>query len=208
MAEKGSAADPVVVSGSVELAVGAEVALDAATLAALESITADTELPAAAALADNQTNNDAVPQVGARLMMFDPALGWQRVRGTATNGLEVASRPVEGVVDEAGAEMAFTTVEVNATNDGSNTVIAAPGAGLKVRVLNLSLALSGAGTAQVLSGATSKMRVRAAADGGGQVVEGSPHSPVIECGTNEALIVSNPASVDSFGHVTYIVVPA
>lgn len=51
--------------------------------------TVDTELPAAAALGDNEANATAVPSAGARLMFFDGTT-WDRVRGNSTDGLTVS----------------------------------------------------------------------------------------------------------------------
>lgn len=58
-------------------------ALDQLVGAIAVSVTADTELPAAAALADN-TANPTVPAVGSFLMVFDGAT-WDRWTGAVTN---------------------------------------------------------------------------------------------------------------------------
>ena len=65
--------------GATTLAALETIELGATTLAALETITADTELPAAAALADN-TANPTVPGVGAFLMGWDVTnANWDRI---------------------------------------------------------------------------------------------------------------------------------
>jgi hypothetical protein len=80
------------------------------------SITADTELPAAAALADN-TSNPTVPAVGAFGMLFDGST-WDRAPGTSAGGAFV-SGPIAH-------DAAITGTGVNAQLVGGRASTAVP----------------------------------------------------------------------------------
>ena len=58
------------------------------------TVTADTELPAAAALADNMAN-PTTPLIGACVMGYDGA-NWDRIRGDSVNGLETYNSNTAG----------------------------------------------------------------------------------------------------------------
>lgn len=77
------------ITGTISLPTGAatEATLSSIDSALAGTLTVDTELPAAAALADD-TANPTVPGVGAFGMMFDGTT-WDRVRGTSADGLLV-----------------------------------------------------------------------------------------------------------------------
>jgi hypothetical protein len=81
------------------------------------ALSIDTELPAAAALADN-TANPTVPGVGAFLMAYDGAT-WDRVPGTSANGLSVNISNASVAVDsELPAAAALADATANPTVPG------------------------------------------------------------------------------------------
>lgn len=101
----------------------------------------------------------------------------------------------------------IASATINATADGDNTVVAAPGAGRRLVILGFLLTTTAAAADVVLkSGATEKGRFVTGAAGGGAVWDGGPQNPAFQCGTNEAFIVNNPAGVDTKGIVSYMVV--
>lgn len=128
----------------------------------------------------------------------------QSVLPTKTNaGDEVAVRQtVLDPVDDAGAVVQIKFALVNATADGDNTILAAV-ASKKIRVLAYSLSVSLTGTITVKSAATEKAKL-SLTTGTPAPFAGSLYTPAFETGVNEALIVNNPAGVDTFGHITYI----
>lgn len=84
---------------------GVTVASEALGDIAVSSVTADTELPAAAALADN-TATPTAPAVGAFGMVYDGAT-WDFMRGTAADGVQVNSELAAAVA--AGDSMSNPT---------------------------------------------------------------------------------------------------
>jgi hypothetical protein len=101
------------------------------------------------------------------------------------------------------------TLRVNATSDGDNTVIAAPGANKRIRVLGYQLRFVGAGLAvTVKSGAAGTVHldeVGAAAPGQRLDYTGTVDGQAFNCDPNAALVVNNAAGADTLGHVTYYV---
>lgn len=102
------------------------------------------------------------------------------------------------------------SASISATADGDNTIVAAPAAGYKIRVLGYILNVNAAGTVQWKSGAaTAKSGAMEFVDGGGVAApmcvpgEGSFW---FECAAAEALVLSTAAGVDGLGHVSYLVV--
>lgn len=108
-------------------------------------------------------------------------------------------------VDDEGALTASAPLfaRINADADGDNTVIPAQGPGNKIRVLGYALTVSAAGMITIRSGATALVEYTLPANGG--VSYGGP-TPAFETNANEALIINNPATVDTNGHLTYTVV--
>jgi len=82
------------------------------------TVTVDTELPAAAALAD-ATANPTTPLAGAALELYNGTT-WDRVRGDTTNGIDVDVTRVTGTV---------TTSQTPATSGG---LTIGPGSGAKL----------------------------------------------------------------------------
>jgi hypothetical protein len=111
------------------------------------------------------------------------------------------------------------SAKIEADDDAAtNTVVADPGDGFKIRVLGYVLALTGAGTAKWQSGASTELSGDIEfVDAGGAT---APLAPVVpgagpndqpfwfECNESEALnLVLTGASALGKGHVTYQIVP-
>lgn len=94
----------------------------------------DTELPDAAALADN-TANPTVPSVGSLGLMFDGAT-WDRIRGTSTDGLLVNLGANNDVVP--GANVALTSLGTPITALDDFVTLSTPPQGYKYIVFFLS----------------------------------------------------------------------
>ncbi len=101
-------------------------------------------------------------------------------------------------------------VAVAATADGDNEIVAAPGAGKKIQVISYSLFSTSATQALHLlkSGAGTTKATLAMLQTAPAFRDGSRGEPVLECATNQALNVNNPAGVDTYGHLTYQIVAA
>jgi hypothetical protein len=101
------------------------------------------------------------------------------------------------------------SVAVSATADGDNTIVAAAGAGKKIRVLGYGLSINAAGTIQWKSGAsTAKSGAMEFVDGGG--IAPGTFDPGgggfwFETAANEALVLSTSTGVDALGHLTYLI---
>lgn len=95
-------------------------------------------------------------------------------------------------------------VRVNATADGSNTVITGT-AGKKIVVLGYAFNVNAAGVITVQdSGTPTVLASFEFTDGGGASYAGSEGAPAFEVGVGLNLVISNAAGVDSLGHITYI----
>jgi hypothetical protein len=101
---------------------------------------------------------------------------------------------------------------IAATADGDNTIVAAPAAGYKIRVLGYALNVNAAGTVQWKSGAaTAKSGAMEFPDGGGIApgfIDPSTGGFWFECAAAEALVLATSAGVDGLGHVSYLVTRA
>jgi hypothetical protein len=215
------------------LTVDGTVELGATTLSALESITVvdggssltvdgtvsvsgsvDTELPAAAALADN-TANPTVPGVGAFAMVWDGA-NWDRATQPLTDTqLRASAVPVSNSVlsvvgggTEATAQrvtIASDSTGVLSVDDNGSTLSVDDGAG-SLTVDNPALSVVGGGaeaTAQRVTIASDSTGVLSVDDNGGSLtVDGSvtaldedsstgTHANVTGTGSSVALIASN-----------------
>lgn len=115
----------------------------------------DTELPAAAALADGAAN-PTTPFVGAGALVYNGAT-WDRVRGDTTYGMDVdvtrmpasarttdsiAAAPATGVLMDGLNERTIKYLAINHNTSGDNTLIAAV-ASRKIRVLSCFLVSAG-----------------------------------------------------------------
>jgi len=84
------------------------------------SVAVDSELPAAAALADAAAN-PTTPTVGAAALLFN-GTNWDRMRGDTTNGLDVDVTRVTGTVTVDSELPAAAALADNATNPTSPLV--------------------------------------------------------------------------------------
>lgn len=97
----------------------------------------------------------------------------------------------------------MASINVNAVNDGDQTILAAPGAGLAIVVFNFILTgATTAGTATVKSGATTHGTFSLGTSGGVSL-DGSVANPLFVCEPNQALVVNNSAGLDTKGMVVY-----
>jgi hypothetical protein len=100
-------------------------------------------------------------------------------------------------------------IDVNATADGDNTVIAAPAAGLRIEVLSYHLTNNTATAGAVLfkSGANTIGRTHLASNATNPVISqnGKREVPVFICNAAEAFIINTTAGQDVVGHLTYII---
>lgn len=130
------------------------------------TVTVDSELPAAAALAD-AASNPTVPTVGAGLLMYNGTT-WDRVRGDTTNGVDVDVTRVPAAArttDSIAAALQTDAIMSNLTaltpkfaaiavsSSGNNTLVAAV-TSKKIRVLGLYLVANGTVNAKFQSGAS------------------------------------------------------
>lgn len=96
-------------------------------------------------------------------------------------------------------------VRVNATSDGDNTVVAAV-ASKKIRVLGYNLTVTGAGTVLMQDTAgTPVVHASFIMPANGVIsYAGGPLAPAFETAAGAGLEISNPAGVDTLGHLTYV----
>lgn len=94
---------------------------------------------------------------------------------------------------------------VNAAADGDNTVIAAV-ASKKIRVLGYHLSVTAAGliVLQDTAGTPVVHARHSLAANGTASYAGGHDAPAFETAAGEGVEISNPASVDTHGHITYI----
>lgn len=99
---------------------------------------------------------------------------------------------------------------VNATADGDNTVVAAPGAGKSILILGYNLRAIGAGIAILKSGAAGSEidSVTGVAAPGTRMQSGTVDQEVGVglVASNQALVINNAAGVDTTGYVAYRII--
>lgn len=94
-------------------------------------------------------------------------------------------------------------VRVNATADGSNTVITGR-TGEKIVVTGYALNVNAAGVVTIQdSGTPTIFASFSLVLGGGVSYAGSSETPAFEVGEGLNLVVSNAAGVDTLGHITF-----
>lgn len=99
-------------------------------------------------------------------------------------------------------------VRVNATADGSNTVITGV-AGKYIYVLGYALNVNAAGVITIQdSGTPAVLASFKFVDAGGAVFAGSEQCPAFKVDKGLNLVISNAAGVDTLGHITYVVASA
>jgi hypothetical protein len=108
------------------------------------------------------------------------------------------------IVNSSAVAVPIKFASVNATADGDNSVIAAVG-GKKLRVLGGRITCTGAGTISFKTGGGGVIdRFISSANGSGFADNGGVDSPLFETVSGEALLLNNPAGIDSVGRLTYI----
>lgn len=94
----------------------------------------------------------------------------------------------------------FTKLDAQA--DGDNTIIAGV-AGKQIRVLGYHLMATGAGTV-IFKDAIDFRAYFSLAANGAATYAGTHDAPAFDCAVGQALTVTNPAGVDTKGHITYV----
>lgn len=99
----------------------------------------------------------------------------------------------------------FKVARVNATADGVNNIIAAV-VGKKIRVIayNLTVNVAGKITIQDTTGTPVVLADLHLAVGVSAPFNGNVNQFAFETSSGKGLDISNPAGVDTFGHITYI----
>jgi hypothetical protein len=102
----------------------------------------------------------------------------------------------------------MASIRVQATADGDNTVIAAPGAGKAIVVFGFVLTgQTTAGTALLRSGAAGTVHADLSlGTSGGVDFQGTERNPAFICDTNAAFVINNSAGLDTKGMVQYSIV--
>jgi hypothetical protein len=105
----------------------------------------------------------------------------------------------------------INTVAVNATADGNNTVVAAPGANKKIVVLGYQLRMVGAVGGEAITvrsgtaGTIHLSELAAATPGARIAYAGDNEGPAFVCDENALLNINTAAGGDVLGHLTYVV---
>jgi hypothetical protein len=94
-------------------------------------------------------------------------------------------------------------VEVEATADGDNTLIAAV-AGKQIRVLAFALTVSIAGTITLQDTDNTDLATFVLPASGGVSFAGTNEAPAFETAQGKGLEVTNPAGLDTLGFITYV----
>lgn len=106
------------------------------------------------------------------------------------------------VIDDK--EIFDVAVDVAASTTG--TLVAAPGAGKRIVVVNYVLVSLNDGTVQFKSASTAKSGAMNTGDWGGVSFPGTVKGPAFRCGTNEALTLTTGAQVGGTqGHLSYYI---
>lgn len=105
---------------------------------------------------------------------------------------------------------AIQRLNVNAVNDGDNTVIAAPGVGRAILILGYNLRAIGAGIVILRSGAAGSQIdsvTGVAAPGTAMEAQGDSEVGVGLVDANTALVINNAVGVDTTGYLAYRIIP-
>lgn len=108
----------------------------------LGGVAVDTELPAAAALADN-TANPTAPAIGAHALVWDGAT-WDRLPGDSTNGADVDVIRVPAPLNLVGGGVEAAALRVTIASD-STGVLSVDDNGASLTVDNAALSVVGGG---------------------------------------------------------------
>jgi hypothetical protein len=93
----------------------------------------------------------------------------------------------------------------NATADGDNVLIAAPGAREQITVLGYALNVNAAGVIILQDSANVPVASFEFVDSGGMAYAGGFDCPAFELPVGTGLEVNNAAGVDTTGHITYVI---
>jgi len=108
------------------------------------------------------------------------------------------------IVNASAVAVPIKFASVNATADGDNTIIASV-ASKKLRVLGGRITCTGAGTISFKTGTGGVLdRFISSANGNGFADRGGVDCPLFETVSGEALLLNNPAGIDSVGSLAYI----
>jgi hypothetical protein len=116
---------------------------------------------------------------------------------------------VKGLLHQVAGDADFKFVQINATQDNDNTIVAGV-AGKKLRVISYALVVSAAGTITIQDTQTTPAvfaQFPLAANGGVSYA-GGLQAPAFETAAGKGIEINNPVGVDTLGHLTYIEVPA
>lgn len=168
----------VPVLGQALAAGSVPVVLTAAQVTALTpptSVTADTELPAAAVLADG-ASNPSTPTAGSATLVYNGTT-WDRARGDTTSGAWVnvkngATTPIPTTMTPS-ASTGFVRGSASATGTADTSVIAAAGVGVKNYITSIHVANTGTSTSLITlkdgSGGSTLLTTVAPALGGSNI---------------------------------------
>lgn len=183
--DSGGGTDYVQVHGIVVPASGGAVAiggdatngLDVDVTRVTGTVTVDSELPAAAALADN-TANPTVPGVGAFLMLWDGST-WDRAPGTSVAGLSVTVQNASLTVDtELDAVAALADAVANPTIS---------------RLAAYNMGFNGTTWDRIRTANTGRLQVDVITGGGSD----TPTNPVISAVTSASVAAGSSAALNT-----------
>lgn len=104
-----------------------------------------------------------------------------------------------------GAKYRLRYARINATADGDNTVIAAPGAGKQITVIGYAINANAPGVVTIQDTANVVVASFELTDGGGVTYAGSFECPAFDLPVNTGLELSNAVGMDTLGHITYVI---
>lgn len=111
-------------------------------------------------------------------------------------------RPAYGLATGQGKVLQFASISTAAS--GATTLVAAQGAGLKIKVVSYAVVASGAVTVQ-FTGTGNLTGAMSLAANGGLVVAGQPSAHLFETAANALLAIVLGGAVQVSGHLAYFV---
>lgn len=109
------------------------------------------------------------------------------------------------LTDSEGNVVSLNTVAIQATADGDNTIVAAV-AGKRIQVTGYLVMVTAAGLVTCKDGAGTVLAKWPCAANGGAAYPGNPIVPAMRTAPGQALVINNPAGVDTYGHVAYLLI--
>ncbi len=107
--------------------------------------------------------------------------------------------------DSLGPSLAVQRFVISASSSGDNTIVAAPGPGLRIVLLNFMLVASGAVAAKWRSNSTDLTGAMPVAGSGSGIAAQSPAIGLVECAANQALKLNLSDAVQVGGFGSYVV---